>query len=93
MLTVRLPCAFTCGTCEPEDPVVSTMARVSLEPIFDDGGELVGLKTVARYPGCGHRMSQVRMYEEDVAMVMEMPTASQELQAFMLTNDDLDEEG
>lgn len=91
VLTVQLPQSYVCGTCESFN--VTSVANVSLEPLFDDHGELIGLNTVARYPVCGHRLPQVRMYEEDVAMVMESPNADHVLKAYILMEDEDDEYG
>jgi hypothetical protein len=96
LLVVRLPQLFVCGTCDPYARIVSDTAHIGLEPLFDDHGELIGLHSVARYPGCGHRMPQVRMDEVDVAGVMDGPGADEVLQIVMLADyegDDEDEDG
>lgn len=88
---VALPEAFICQMCSPWVHVETSMAVVSIESLIDDDGELVGLRSVARYPICGHRMPQVRMGEEDVAWAMEVAPESGVLRAFPL-DDEAEEE-
>lgn len=92
VLAVHLPSRFACGTCDPDAQIVSDMVFVGLESVLDDHGELIGLRTVARYPGCGHRMPHVWIQEEDVAGVMEDPSLGRVLRAVMLLDDE-DEDG
>lgn len=93
LLAVHLPSVFVCGTCDPNAQIVSDMVYVGLESVIDDHGELIGLHTVARYPGCGHRMPHVWIQEEDVANVMEDPSVGRMLRAVLRLDDDEEEDG